>query len=101
MPQGPLVRNPQTEDLLKMIGLDFNLDHGELPAQHHGGFHSQQQGLLSRSEQLPPPPPRQVTDNQVLNALSNPEEIDLDGDDDEEEEGAGEELKNDPMFQPI
>lgn len=97
MPQGPHIRNPQTLELLAMIGLPYNLDHGELPGtQLLGGFHSQQQSLLSRSEQLPPPPPRQVTDAQVVHALANPEEIDLDDDDEEEEE-----LKNDPMFQSM
>ena len=101
MPQGPHVRNPQTVQLLDMIGLRYNLDHGELPHiqgghQHQAGFYPQQQGLLSRGP-FPPPPPRNVTDAQVKDALSNPEEIDLE----EEEEEEDEELKKDPMFQAL
>ena len=107
MPQGPHIRNPQTVELLEMIGLRYNLDHSELPAQHQGGgpaqhqgggFYAQQHDLLSRGQALPPPPPRQVTDAQVIHALANPEEIDLDGQEDEDED---EELKEDPMFQPF
>ena len=109
MPQGPHIRNPQTVQLLDMIGLRYNLDHSELPQgghpqggipqgghQHQGGFYTQQQDILSRGP-FPPPPPRNVTDDQVKDALSNPEEIDLEDDDEEEDK----ELKKDPMFQAL
>lgn len=110
MPQGPHVRNPQTLQLLDMIGLKYNLDHSELGEDNAGQYHyqagqqnhhqaafgtagtSRQQDLLSRGGgQLPPPPPRQITDAQVAAALSNPEEIDLDDGNEED----------DPMFRPL
>lgn len=96
MPQGPHVRNPQTVQLLDMIGLRYNLDHGEVQDRHQGGFYSQQQGLLSGGP-FPPPPPRIVTEAEVKDALSNPEEIDLNEDQEEEEEFS---LDQSPPFRP-
>eukprot|EP00195_Chlamydomonas_chlamydogama_P006070 CAMPEP_0202906198 /NCGR_PEP_ID=MMETSP1392-20130828/37749_1 /ASSEMBLY_ACC=CAM_ASM_000868 /TAXON_ID=225041 /ORGANISM="Chlamydomonas chlamydogama, Strain SAG 11-48b" /LENGTH=488 /DNA_ID=CAMNT_0049594589 /DNA_START=295 /DNA_END=1761 /DNA_ORIENTATION=+ len=126
MPQQP-VRNPQTQQLLDMLGLPYNLDHsavaqeGPGPGQYQGrGFAGQQEQLLSRgagrgAPPLPPPPPRAISAAAAAAAMQNPEEIDLgDLDEEDEEDGqeqaaqcpvarsdAGSALSNDPMFQPL
>lgn len=109
------VRNPQTEALLGMLGLPYNLDHGQAGATPNGqrgsgfgpGFGSGSAGAGPRTLQgfpieppgvsagagqgpLPPPPPRPVTDEQVAAAMANPEEIDLGDDLDEDDPDARE-----------
>ena len=102
------IRNPQTEALLDMLKLPYNLDHRQ---------QQQQQQRQEASRPLPPPPERPVTDAQVAAALSNPEEIDLGEDDDGEDDdrdgrdkdgvagagagAAGRVDQDDPMFQPL
>ena len=110
------IRNPQTEALLDMLKLPYNLEHRQQQQQHQEFNYrptTEQERLLSgsSSKPLPPPPERPVTDAQVVAALSNPEEIDLgeedDGDDGEGREkdggagGAGGVDQDDPMFQPL
>ena len=119
------IRNPQTEALLEMLKLPYNLDHRQNQNQRidfgTSAEQERQERLLSGGSQpLPPPPMRSVTDAQVVAALSNPEEIDLDdgedGNDDKEarEEDMGGVVRagevqvdqcsvdqDDPMFQPL
>ena len=104
MPRMPSehIRNPQTEALLEMLQLPYNLDHSQqadIRAGAPGAGPSpssseadRQQRLLSgrggarpqqQPQALPPPPARTVTEAQVAAALANPEEIDLDGDEDD------------------
>lgn len=121
------IRNPQTEALLEMLKLPYNLDHRQNQNQRIDSGTSaeqeRQERLLSggsQSQPLPPPPTRPVTDAQVVAALSNPEEIDLEDDEDGEdvnearEEDMGGAMRagdgrvdqcsvdqDDPMFQPL
>ena len=66
------IRNPQTEALLQMLQLPYNLEHGKQQRLGAEDFDRQQQRLLSGGlgggggeGSLPPPPARPVTDAQV------------------------------------
>lgn len=110
------IRNPQTEALLEMLQLPYNLDHSQQadfgaaaaagPSSYSAEADRQQRLLSGRgagttavsaagpqqlSEALPPPPARTVTEAQVAAALANPEEIDLSegGDDDGGDDDGG------------
>ncbi|GAX78087.1 hypothetical protein CEUSTIGMA_g5529.t1 [Chlamydomonas eustigma] len=84
------VRNPQTESLLQMLQLPYNLEHG--PRQMVNMMTGSVSCVVDNHAALPPPPARTVTEDQVNAALDNPEEIDLGGEEEdqvEEEEESG------------